>query len=89
MALGTPVASTAMVSTLDVLKEGEGCLIADENHDHFANKVNQLLSDETLRQQHAERGQTYAASWHEGAKSTELATLYQQLAAERLANARN
>lgn len=84
MALGTPVVSTAMMGTLDVLKEGEGCLIAEDNHDDFAAKVNRLLSDNTLRQQLAERAQTYAASWHEDAKSTELVTLYRKLATERL-----
>lgn len=80
----TPVVSTAMMGTLDVLKEGDGCLIAEENHVDFASKVNRLLSDEPLRQQLAERAQTYAASWHEDAKSAELVSLYRQLAAERL-----
>ena len=88
MALGTPVVSTAMMGTLDVLKEGEGCLIAEDNHGNFATKVNRLLSDDTLRQQLAERAQAYAASWHEDAKSAELASLYHQIAAERLASER-
>ncbi|MGP9767385.1 glycosyltransferase [Halomonas sp. AOP13-D3-9] len=89
MALGTPVVSTAMMGTLDVLKEGEGCLIAEDNHDDFAAKVNRLLSDEPLRQQLAERAQSYAASWHEDAKSEELVALYRKLTDERLANANN
>ncbi|MEA2119794.1 glycosyltransferase [Halovibrio sp. HP20-50] len=87
MALGTPVVSTAMMGTLDVLKEGEGCLIAKDNHDDFATQINHLLSDETLRQQLAKHAQTYAASWHEDAKSAELVALYQKLAAERSTNA--
>ncbi|WP_088700576.1 glycosyltransferase [Halomonas campaniensis] len=87
MALGTPVVSTAMMGTLDVLKEGEGCLIAEDNHDDFAAKVNRLLNDETLRQQLAQRAQVYAASWHEDAKSENLVTLYRKLTDERLANA--
>lgn len=86
MALGTPVVSTAKMGTLDVLKEGEGCLIAEDSHEDFATKVNRLLSDEPMRQQLAKRAQAYAASWHEDAKSEELVALYQQLAAERLAN---
>ena len=86
MALGTPVVSTATMGTLDVLKEGEGCLIAEENHNDFATKVNQLLSDETHRAQLAQRGQTYAASWHEDTQSAALVALYRWLAAERLAN---
>ncbi|MGE6606785.1 glycosyltransferase [Halomonas sp. NPDC076908] len=88
MALGTPVVSTAKMGTQDVLKEGEGCLIAEDNHDDFATKVNRLLSDEPLRQQLAERAQTYATSWHEDAKSVELVELYQQLLVDHLVNAR-
>ncbi|MBT2773722.1 glycosyltransferase [Halomonas sp. ISL-60] len=88
MASGTPVVSTAMMGTLDVLKEGEGCLIAEENHDDFATKVNRLLSDEALRQQLAERAESYAASWHEDAKSEELVALYRKLAAECLVSVR-
>lgn len=79
MALGTPVVSTAMMGTRDVLKEGEGCLIAGDHHEDFAAKVNHLLSDETLRQQLAKRAQTYAASWHEDTKSAELVAMYQKL----------
>ena len=85
MALGTPVVSTAMMGTLDVLKEGEGCLIAEDNHDDFATKVNHLLSDDARRQLLAERAQRYAASWHEDAKCAELVTLYRQLTTECLA----
>tara|TARA_R110000796_G_scaffold51540_1_gene121597 strand:- start:1374 stop:2744 length:1371 start_codon:yes stop_codon:yes gene_type:complete len=88
MALGTPVVSTAMMGTLDVLKEGEGCLIAENDHDDFATKVNHLLSDEALRQQLAESAPAYAASWHEDAKSAELVSLYRKLVAERLVMAR-
>lgn len=79
MALGTPVVSTAIMGTLDVLKEGEGCLIAEETHDDFAAKVNHLLSNETVRHQLGERGRTYAASWHEDAKSAELISFYRKL----------
>ncbi|TVP46709.1 MAG: glycosyltransferase family 4 protein [Halomonas sp.] len=86
MALGTPVVSTAMMGTLDVLKEGEGCLIAEETHDDFATKVNRLLSDEEHRLKLAESAQAYAASWHEDAKSAELVRLYEKLAGKGLAS---
>ncbi|WGI26046.1 glycosyltransferase [Halomonas alkaliantarctica] len=82
MALGTPVVSTAAMGTIDVLKEGEGCLIAEDNHDDFATKVNQLLSDYTLLQQLSERAQSYVASWHEDAKSAELVSFYRTLTAK-------
>lgn len=85
MALGTPVVSSAMMGTLDVLKEGEGCLIAEDNHANFATKISSLLSNEDHRLQLAQRAQAYAASWHEDAKSAELVRLYGKLAGKDLA----
>ncbi|MBE0488628.1 MAG: glycosyltransferase [Halomonas sp.] len=76
MALGTPVVSTAVMGTRDVLKEGEGCLIAEEDHDDFAAKVNSLLGDDSLRRTLSARGQAYAAGWHEDVKAAELVALY-------------
>lgn len=86
MALGTPVVSTAMMGTLDALKEGEGCLIAEDNYDNFATKDKLLLSDENHRLKLAERVQAYAASWHEDAKSAELVRLYEKLSVKGLAS---
>ena len=82
MALGTPVVSTAVMGTRDVLKEGEGCLIAEETHDDFAAKVNRVLADDTLRRRLAERGRAYAAGWHEDARAAELAGLYRSVTAQ-------
>jgi len=76
MALGTPVVSTAVMGTRDVLVEGEGCLIAEEDLDDFASKVNQLLGDDALRQVLAERARAYAAGWHEDARAADLVELY-------------
>ena len=76
MALGTPVVSTAVMGTRDVLVEGEGCLIAEEDLDDFASKVNRLLGDDALRQLLAERARAYAAGWHEDARAADLVELY-------------
>ncbi|WP_302140850.1 glycosyltransferase [Halomonas alkalicola] len=81
MALGTPVVSTAVMGTRDVLKEGEGCLIAEETLDDFAAKVNRVLEDDDLRRALAQRGRAYAAGWHEDAKAAELAELYRRVTA--------
>ncbi|PMR74331.1 glycosyltransferase [Billgrantia endophytica] len=83
MALGTPVVSTAMMGTRDVLVDGEGCLIADEDLDDFAAKVNRLLGDNALRSELSCRAVAYAAGWHEDAKAAELAVLYAQVCARR------
>jgi len=76
LALGTPVVSTAVMGTRNVLVEGEGCLIAEENLNDFAARVNRLLSDDGLRTSLSARGRAYAAGWHEDAKAAELAALY-------------
>ncbi|WP_416139513.1 glycosyltransferase [Halomonas sp. HK25] len=76
LALGTPVVSTAVMGTRDVLRDGEGCLIAEDDLDDFAAKVNRLLGDDNLRQTLAKRARSYAADWHEDAKAAELAEFY-------------
>jgi len=78
MALGTPVVSSAVMGTREVLVDGEGCLIAEEDPDDFAQKVNRLLVDEALRRALGERGCAYAANWHEDARAGELIELYQR-----------
>ena len=79
LTLGTPVVSTAIMGTRDVLVDGEGCLIAEEDLDDFAAKVNRLLADETLRCELAQRAIEYSEGWHEDAKGAELATLYARI----------
>ncbi|MBB3331467.1 hypothetical protein BDK63_002350 [Halomonas campaniensis] len=76
LALGTPVVSTAVMGTREVLDDGEGCLIAEEDLDDFAAKVNRLLGDDALRQTLAERARAHAAGWHEDARAADLAELY-------------
>ncbi len=89
MALGTPVVSTAMMGTRDVLVDGAGCLIADEDLDDFAAKVNRLLDDDALRGELAQRAMTHAAGWHEDAKAAELAGLYARIAGMQIAGSGN
>lgn len=79
MALGTPVVSTAVMGTREVLRDGEGCLVAEERHADFAAKVNQLLGDDALRRTLAARGRAYVAGWHEDARAAELAGLYRSV----------
>lgn len=82
LALGTPVVATAVMGTRDVLREGEGCLIAEDDPDDFAAKINLLLEDDALRQTLAQRAAAYADTWHEDARARELAALYRRVHAE-------
>ncbi|MDW7747354.1 glycosyltransferase [Halomonas sp.] len=76
LALGTPVVSTAVMGTRDVLADGEGCLIAEETHDDFAAKVNRVLGDPALRERLSRRGPSHAARWHEDTQAARLVALY-------------
>lgn len=76
LALGTPVVSTAVMGTRDVLADGEGCLIAEETHDDFAAKVIRVLGDPALRERLSRRGPIHAARWHEDTQAARLAALY-------------
>ncbi|MGM0677895.1 MAG: glycosyltransferase [Pseudomonadota bacterium] len=86
MALGTPVVSTAVMGTRDVLQDGKGCLVAEENLDDFAAKVDRLLFDDVLRHSLAARAQDYAAGWHEDIKAGELVALYRRCLAQEVAD---
>jgi glycosyltransferase involved in cell wall biosynthesis len=85
MALGTPVVSTAVMGTRDVLQDGKGCLVAEEDFDDFVDKVDRLLVDDALRHSLAERAQDYAAGWHEDIKTAELVALYRRCLAQEVA----
>jgi len=86
LALGTPVVSTAIMGTQDVLQQDEGCLIAEEHRSHFAEQINRLLDDDALRTRLAQRGRIYAQRWNEDTQAEALATLYDTLCPKALAS---
>ncbi|WP_462321343.1 glycosyltransferase [Halochromatium sp.] len=63
MALGTPVVALAEMGTREVLRDGEGCLIAEPEETHFAQQCLRLLREPALRAQLSARARTYARSW--------------------------
>lgn len=79
MAQGAPVVSTAELGTRSVLKPGCGALVVDEQLPAFSSAVVQLLQDETLRKDLADRGRTYARTWSSAIMARRLADLYQSL----------
>lgn len=79
LALGTPVVATAVMGTRDVLVDGQGCLIAEDAPDAFADTVIRLLDDPSLRAVLAERATRYAEGWHEDHKAADLLSLYREV----------
>lgn len=63
MALGTPVVAIAEMGTREVLRDSEGCLIAQHDEHHFAEQCLRLLREPELRAQLATRARTYAQRW--------------------------
>lgn len=81
MALGTPVVSTAMMGTRDVLRHGEGALVVREDEAQFASAVAALLQDESLRTRLGHAGERYARQWSARATADRLMKFYGRVTA--------
>jgi glycosyltransferase involved in cell wall biosynthesis len=81
MALGTPVVSTAVMGTRNVLREGQGALIVPEEEDAFAQAVVDLLRDEPQRRRLGAAGRRYAGQWTARAMTERLLAFYQEVVA--------
>jgi glycosyltransferase involved in cell wall biosynthesis len=78
MASGTPVVSTAVLGTKDLLEHGEaGAIVAPEERQPFADAVVRVLRDETLRKRLGDIGQRFVAThWSSAATAEKLLELY-------------
>ncbi|MHB9116874.1 MAG: glycosyltransferase [Burkholderiales bacterium] len=84
MAQGIPVVSTAFMGTRDILVEGKGALIADEDVDDFAAKTLSLLQNKSLCGEIGEAGRGYALKeWSMDAVAERVLNFYWQTAAQR------
>ena len=79
MAVGTPVVSTAVMGTREILKPQRGALVAEEEHVEFAQKVVWLLSDRGLHGRLKKDARAYAEEWSASAMAQRLATVYEEL----------
>lgn len=81
MALGTPVVSTAIMGTRDVLKHGDGAVIVPEDESAFAEAILDLIRDESLRRRLGAAGQRYAEQWTACATAERLLAFYREVVA--------
>ncbi len=80
MAQGTPVVAIAELGTKSILVEGKGALIAVENAELFAEKVANLMTNQTYRKQLGLTGRDYViAEWSANKKAQDLAMFYQKI----------
>ena len=79
MAQGVPVVSIAEMGTRDVLREGEGVLIAREEIEDFSGKILKLLNDAELRKKLGEAGKRYAHTWSATSMAVKMQKFYQDI----------
>ena len=79
MAQSTPVVSIAEMGTRDVLKEGEGVLIAREDAGEFAGKVVSLLRNAEARDRLGKAGRCYALTWSSRMQAERLVDYYHSI----------
>ena len=79
MAQGTPVVSTAELGTRDVLQEGQGVWIAQEDVDDFSEKITQLWADEPTRLKLGQLARDYAQEWAAAKQAVRVAGFYQSM----------
>ena len=63
MIMGIPVVSTAVLGTKDVLVDGEGVLIAEEDIADFSEKIVKILQDPELKDSLSKKAEDYARAW--------------------------
>ena len=79
MAQGVPVVSTAEMGTRDVLREGAGVWIAEEELEDFSGKVIKMLQDQDARARLGEAGREYACGWSSGKQAERMLDFYQSV----------
>jgi glycosyltransferase involved in cell wall biosynthesis len=82
MALGTPVVSTAVMGTKDVLHGARGAIVVDENGHDFGAAVTRILTDSAMRNSLAEQAAAFAVShWSSAATAERMLDLYSHVRA--------
>ena len=79
MALGVPVVSTAVMGTKEVLGDGQGALIAEEDEADFAGKSVRLLKEPELRTRLAREAVEHAHDWSAPVLADRLLKFYEQI----------
>ena len=81
MAQGLPVVSTAEMGTRDVLREGLGVWIANEELPDFSEKVVKMLRDADARRSLSETGRNYAHGWSASMQAERMLAFYSSVLA--------
>ncbi len=81
MAQGVPLVSTAELGTCDVLQDGAGVWIAQEELSDFSNNVVKMLANPHLRTELGELGRAYAKEWSAAKQAQKMLLFYRTVTA--------
>ena len=81
MAQGVPLVSTAELGTRDVLQDGAGVWIAQEELSDFSNNVVKMLANPHLRTELGELGRAYAKEWSAAMQAQKMLLFYRTVTA--------
>jgi glycosyltransferase involved in cell wall biosynthesis len=79
MAQGVPVVSTAELGTRDVLQDGVGVWIAQEDVSDFSGKIVNMSQDAAVRKSLGEAGHDYALEWSASKQARRMLSFYQSI----------
>lgn len=79
MALGVPVVSTAIMGTKEVLGNGRGALIAEEDEQDFAAKAARVLKEPLLRERLAREARQQAQAWSAPVLTDRMLAFYERV----------
>ena len=79
MKLGIPVVSTAVMGTAEIMRDGRGGLVAEEDVGHFAAQVERVLADTALRERLQQEARIKADEWTAPATAERMLALYASL----------
>lgn len=79
MAMGVPVVSTAVMGTRDILLQGKGAVVCEEDLEEFADGVVGLLEDHKRREALGQEAARFASEWSDIAMASRLLGLYEEM----------
>lgn len=82
MQAGTPVVTTAVMGTAEIMQDGRGGLVAKENVEDFADKIDLLLTDNELRNRLVEEAHDKARAWNACAMAHRMLGMYATLTSQ-------
>lgn len=86
MACGTPVVSIAEMGTKDILHNGGGHMIADEDVDDFSERVLLILSNYELKKRMSQEARQYASTWSMDSLTMQLVSFYESVTGKDIVN---